>query len=52
MTLHEVEWLMAIGAVVLAGAATWFDVSPWRIFGLAGIATVVTVGLAAHVAGE
>jgi hypothetical protein len=52
MTLHEVEWLMVIGAVVLAAATTWFDVSPWRISGLAGIATVVTVVLAAHVAGE
>jgi hypothetical protein len=52
MTSHEIGWVIVVGAVVLAAAATRFDVSPWRIFGLASIATVVTVMLAAHVAGE
>jgi hypothetical protein len=52
MTLHEIEWLVVVGGVVLAAAATRFDVSPWRIFGLAGIATVATVVLALHVSGE
>ena len=43
MTLHEVEWLIALGALVLAVLATRFDVSPWRIF---------AVALATHMAGE
>jgi hypothetical protein len=52
MTLHEIEWVIALGALVLAALVTRFDVSPWRIFGLAGIATLVTIALATHVAGE
>jgi hypothetical protein len=52
MTLNEIGWLIVVGAVVLAAAATRFDVSPWRIFGLASIATLVTAVLAAHVTGE
>jgi hypothetical protein len=52
MTPHEIEWAVVIGGVLLAAAAARFDVSPWRIFGLAGIATVATVALAIHVAGE
>jgi len=52
MTLHEVVWLIVVGAVVLATCATRFDVSPWRVFGLASIATLVTAVLAAHVTGE
>jgi hypothetical protein len=52
MILHTVEWLMVISAIVVAAAATRFDVSPWRILTAAGIATVVTMGLAMHVAGE
>jgi hypothetical protein len=51
MTLHEIELLIGIGAVLLAAVATAYDVSPWRIFGFAGIATVVMVALAAHLAG-
>jgi hypothetical protein len=52
MTSHELELVVGAGAVFLAAAATKLDVSPWRIFGLAGIATIVTVALTAHVAGE
>jgi hypothetical protein len=52
MTPHAIAWLIVIGAIVLAAAATRLDVSPWRIFGLAGIATVVTFMLALHVSGE
>jgi hypothetical protein len=52
MTFHEIEWVVGAGAIVLAAAATKLDVSPWRIFGLAGIATVATVVLAMHVSGE
>jgi hypothetical protein len=52
MTLHEVEWVVLVGGVILAAAATRFDVSPWWILGLAGVATVVTGALAMHVSGE
>ena len=52
MRLHEIEWLIVVGAVVLTVAATRFDVSPWRILGVAGIATLVVVVLAAHFTGE
>jgi hypothetical protein len=52
VTPHEIEWAVVLGAVVLAAAATRFDVSPWRIFGLASIATVVAFMLALHVSGE
>jgi len=52
MTLHQVEWLMVIGAVALAAAARRFEVSPWRILGLASIATAVVVGLATHISAE
>jgi hypothetical protein len=50
MTLHAIVGLIVVGAVVLAAAATRFDVSPSRIFGLAGLATLVTVVLAMHYA--
>jgi hypothetical protein len=52
MTYHEIELVVVLGGIVLAAAATRFDVSPWWIFGLGAIATVVTVGLAWHVSGE
>jgi hypothetical protein len=52
VTLQAIVWLMLAGAVVLAAAATWFDVSPWRILAVAGIATAVTVVLAMRIAGE
>jgi hypothetical protein len=50
MTLHEIEWVIVVGALVVV--ATKFDFSPWWIFGLAGIATVATIVLAVHVSGE
>jgi hypothetical protein len=52
MTVHEVEWVVLIGGVVLAAAATRLDVSPWWILGLAGVVTVVTGALATLVSGE
>lgn len=52
MTSHEIESVVGVGAMVLAAAATKLDVSPWRIFGLAGIATIATVVLAIQVSGE
>jgi hypothetical protein len=52
MTGHEIEWMIVAGGVVLAAAAMRLAVSAWRIFGLAGIATVATVVLAIYVAGE
>jgi hypothetical protein len=52
MTSHEIEWLIVIGAVVLAAAATKYDVSPWRIFGLASFATLATVVLATQISDE
>jgi hypothetical protein len=52
MTGHEIEWMIVAGGVVLAAAAMRLAVSAWRIFGLAGIATVATVVVAIHVAGE
>jgi hypothetical protein len=52
VTLQAIVWLMLAGAVVLAAAATWFDVSPWRILATAGFATAVAVVLAIQVAGE
>jgi hypothetical protein len=52
MTLRGIELLIAVGALFLAGFATALRVSPWPIFGLAGITTVVLVAVAAHIAGE
>jgi hypothetical protein len=52
MTLEEVILAMAVGAVALAAVARWLEVSPGRAFGLAGIAAVVTVTLAAYVAAQ
>ena len=52
MTLHAIVWLMVAGAVVLGAAATWLNVSPWRVLAIAGFATAVTVVLAIQVAGE
>ena len=51
MTVQEVVWLMVGGAVALAAVATVLRVSPWRILGLAGIATAAEVVLAIQVAG-
>ena len=51
MTFQEVVWLMVGGAVALAAVATVFRISPWRILGLAGIATTAAVLLAMQVAG-
>jgi hypothetical protein len=52
MTLQQVILAMAAGAVVLAAVARRLAVSPGRVFGLAGIAAVVTVALAAHLGAE
>src|SRR2546423_11817826 len=52
MTLHAIVWLMVAGAVVLGAAATWLNVSPWRVLAIAGFATAVTVVLAIQVASE
>ena len=52
MTLEGVVWGMAAGAVALAAVATVFGVSPGRVFGLAGVATVGTVTLAMYVAAQ
>jgi hypothetical protein len=52
MTSHEIEWLVVVGAVVLAAAATKYDVSPWRIFGLASLTTLVSVVLATRISDE
>jgi hypothetical protein len=51
MTFQEVVWLMVGGAVALAAVATVIRISPWRILGLAGIATAATIVLAMQIAG-
>src|SRR5436190_1357574 len=43
MSLQATALLAALGAVALAVAATRYDVSPWRIFGLATVAGIVTL---------
>jgi hypothetical protein len=43
MTLETIGVLVGLGAIALAAGATKFDISPWRIFGLATIAGVVTL---------
>ena len=52
MTLSEMILAMAAGALAFAAVARWLEVSPGRVFGLAGIAAVATVTLAAHVAAQ
>jgi hypothetical protein len=44
MTLQTIAVLAGLGAIVVAVAATRYDVSPWRIFGLASVAGIVTLG--------
>jgi hypothetical protein len=43
MTLQTIAVLVGLGAIALAAGATKYDVSPWRIFGLATIAGIVTL---------
>jgi hypothetical protein len=52
MTLQQVILAMAAGAVVLAAVARRFEVSPGRVFGLAGIGAVATLALAVHVGAQ
>ena len=50
MTIQQVILVAAAGAMVLATVVRRLAVSPGRVFGLAAIAAVVTVALAAHLA--
>jgi hypothetical protein len=43
MTLQTIGVLVGLGAIAVAAGATKFDLSPWRIFGLATIAGIVTL---------
>jgi hypothetical protein len=52
MTLQQGILAMAAGAVALAAVARRLKVSPGRVFGLAGIAAVVTLALGAHVGAQ
>jgi hypothetical protein len=46
VTLETILWLIGIGAVVVALAATAYGMSPWRLFGLASLVGIVTVAAA------
>src|SRR5436853_6130278 len=52
MTLQQGILAMAAGAVALAAVAMRLKVSPGRVFGLAGIAAVVTLALGAYVGAQ
>jgi hypothetical protein len=42
MSLQTIAVLAGLGAIAVVVVATKYDVSPWRIFGLASIAGIVT----------
>ena len=43
MTFQTIAVLVGLGAIAVALGATRYDVSPWRIFGLASIGGAVTL---------
>jgi hypothetical protein len=52
MSLQTIALLLGLGAVAVAAGATFFRVSPWRVFGLASCAGALVLILAVWKSGQ
>jgi len=52
MSLQTIAPLLGLGAVAVAAGATFFRVSPWRVFGLASCAGALVLILAVWKSGQ